>query len=81
MRLARFVLAHRRVVAVGWLVVFLAGAVGASHVSKRLAIDFSLPGQPGYETAQKIDRTYGNGGITPPAIVVVTVPAGADRPR
>ncbi len=75
-RLARFVLAHRRVVMVGWLVVFLAGAVGASHVSKRLSIDFSLPGQPGYETAQKIERLYGNGGFEPPAIAVVTVPPG-----
>jgi RND superfamily putative drug exporter len=75
-RLARFVLAHRRVVMVGWLVVFLAGAVGASHVSKRLALDFSLPGQPGYETAQKIDRLYGNGGFAVPAIAVVTVLPG-----
>jgi putative drug exporter of the RND superfamily len=76
-RLARFVLAHRRTVMVGWLVVFLAGAMGASHVSKRLALDFSLPGQPGYETAQKIIKTYGNGGIVTPAIAVVTVPARA----
>jgi putative drug exporter of the RND superfamily len=75
-RLARFVLGHRRLVMAGWLVVFLAGAAGASHVSNRLQLDFSLPGQPGYETAQKIVRTYGNGGIIPPAIAVVTVPAG-----
>jgi RND superfamily putative drug exporter len=75
-RLARFVLAHRRLVISGWLVVLLAGAAGASHVAGRLQLDFSLPGQPGYETAQKIVRTYGNGGIIPPAIVVVTVPAG-----
>jgi putative drug exporter of the RND superfamily len=75
-RLTRFVLAHRRVVIVGWLVVLLAGAAGASHVSKRLQLDFSLPGQPGYETAQKIIETYGNGGIIPPAIAVVTVPPG-----
>jgi RND superfamily putative drug exporter len=61
---------------VGWLIVFLAGTVSASQVSKRLALDFSLPGQPGYETAQKIVHTYGNGGIVPPAIAVVTVPAG-----
>jgi RND superfamily putative drug exporter len=75
-RLARFVLAHRRLVMIGWLIVFLAGAMAASHVSKRLAVDFSLPGQPGYETAQKITRTYGNGGLVAPAIAVVTVPAG-----
>lgn len=75
-RLARFVLKHRRVVMVGWLVVFLAGAVSASQISKRLELDFSLPGQPGYETAQKIIDTYGNGGIVPPAIAVITVPPG-----
>jgi putative drug exporter of the RND superfamily len=75
-RLARFVLAHRRLVIAGWLVVLVAGAAGASHVSGRLQLDFSLPGQPGYETAQKIVRTYGNGGIIPPAIAVVTVPPG-----
>ncbi len=75
-RLTRFVLVHRRPVIAGWLVVLLAGALGASHVSSRLQLDFSLPGQPGYETAQKIVRTYGNGGIIPPAIAVVTVPPG-----
>jgi RND superfamily putative drug exporter len=75
-RLARFVLAHRRVVIAGWLVVLLAGAAGASHVSKRLQLDFSLPGQPGYETARRIVAVYGNGGIIPPAIAVITVPPG-----
>ncbi len=84
-RLGRRVLAHRKVVMVVWFVVFLAGASGASHVSKRLTIDFSLPGQPGYETAKKILRTYGNGGDAPPSIAVVTVPPGqtvkADQPR
>ena len=75
-RIARFVLAHRRLVIVAWLVVFLAGAASASHVSKRLAVDFSLPGQPGYETSLKIARIYGNGGEEPPALAVLTVPAG-----
>jgi RND superfamily putative drug exporter len=75
-RLARVVLAHRRIVIVLWLVVFLAGAVGASHVSKRLSVDFSLPGQPGYETARKIIKTYGNGGDQPPSIAVVSLPGG-----
>jgi RND superfamily putative drug exporter len=75
-RLARFVLAHRRLVMVAWLVVFLAGAAGASHVSKRLSPDFSLPGQPGYETSLKITRLYGNGGLEPPSLAVLTVPTG-----
>jgi RND superfamily putative drug exporter len=74
--LARWVLDHRRLVMIAWLVVFIAGAAGASAVSKRLSFDFSLPGQPGYETAKKIDQLYGNGGDGPTSIVVVTVPAG-----
>jgi RND superfamily putative drug exporter len=74
--LARFVLAHRRLVVLLWVLLIPAGIYGASHVSKRLSIDFSLPGQPGYETAKKITHTYGNGGDTDPAVVLVTLPAG-----
>jgi RND superfamily putative drug exporter len=73
-RLARLVLHHRRLVMLFWVVLFIAGGMGASHVSKRLSIDFSLPGQPGYETAKKIIHTYGGGGDAPPSIVVVTLP-------
>ena len=75
-RLARFVLAHRRLVLVLWILLLPAGIYGASHVSSRLKIDFSLPGQPGYETAKKITHLYGNGGDTSPAVVRVTLPAG-----
>ena len=84
-RLARFVLAHRRLVLLVWVLLIPAGIYGASHVSNRLSIDFSLPGQPGYETAKKITHVYGNGGDTTPAVVLVTLPAGqtvaADSPR
>jgi putative drug exporter of the RND superfamily len=75
-RLARFVLAHRRVIALAWILLLPAGIYGASHVAKRLSIDFSLPGQPGYETAKRITHLYGNGGDTDPTIVLVTLPAG-----
>jgi RND superfamily putative drug exporter len=75
-RLARWVLAHRRVVIALWIVVFLAGGIGAGNVAKRLSINFALPGQPGWETAKRIVRTYGNGGESMSSVVVVTVPAG-----
>jgi putative drug exporter of the RND superfamily len=73
-RLARFVLAHRRLVVVLWLLLLPAGIYGASHVSNRLKVDFSLPGQPGYETAKKITHLYGNGGDTDPTVLLVTLP-------
>ena len=75
-RVARSVLHHRRVVMVAWLVVFLAGGFAAGQVSNRLKFTFSLPGQPGYETAHHITQLYGNGGETSPDIAVVTPPPG-----
>ncbi|HTT85752.1 MAG TPA: hypothetical protein VMF60_00165, partial [Acidimicrobiales bacterium] len=50
-RLARVVLRHRRLVIGFWLAVLLVGGMASSKVQKRLTFDFSLPGQPGYETA------------------------------
>ena len=75
-RVARSVLHHRRAVMVAWLVVFLAGGFAAGQVSNRLKFTFSLPGQPGYETAHRITQLYGNGGETSPDIAVVTPPSG-----
>jgi RND superfamily putative drug exporter len=74
--LARLVVAHWRLVLMLWVLLLPAGIYGASHVSKRLSVDFSLPGQPGYQTAQKIIRLYGNGGDGDPAVAMVTLPAG-----
>ena len=75
-RLAGFVLHHRKRVMAAWGVLFIAGMVAAGAVSNRLSFDFSLPGQPGFETAQKTIAAFGNGGDQAPAIEVVTVPAG-----
>jgi putative drug exporter of the RND superfamily len=80
-RLARLVLRHRRITFAAWILLFLVGAFAATRVSNRLTVDFSLPGQPGYETAQTIDRTYGNGGQTPPTLLVVTAPQKLDTAR
>ncbi len=63
-----------------WGVIFLAGMVAAGSVSNRLKVDFSLPGQPGYETAVKILDAFGNGGDKPPSILVVTVPPARRSP-
>src|SRR5947209_15482113 len=57
--LAKVVLRHRRLVVAVWLVLLVVGAAGAGQVSKRLSFDFSLPGQPGYETAKQITRRVG----------------------
>jgi len=75
-RLTELCLRHRRSVFALWLIVFLAGGALAGNLSSRLSVDFSLPGQPAYETNQAILAHYGNGGSQPPAVVVVQLPPG-----
>ena len=76
-RLTEFVLHHRRLVMLFWLLMFLVGIFAAGKTSERLTIDFSLPGQPGYETEKQILDIYDNGGSNPPTIAVATVPEGS----
>jgi putative drug exporter of the RND superfamily len=75
-RLAGATLRHRKWVIAAWAAAFIVGAFAAGHVSSRLTVDFSLPGQPGYETAQKILATYHNGGDSTPSILIVSAPPG-----
>jgi RND superfamily putative drug exporter len=75
-RLAGFVLRHRALVAVFWLVLLVAGGATSATTVDRLTVDFSLPGQPGYETEKAIISTYGTGPDEGSSIVTVTVPAG-----
>ncbi|MGP4021856.1 MMPL family transporter [Actinomadura sp. 3N407] len=41
-----------------------------------MTTDFSLPGEPGSETAAQITETFGNGGYTAPYLVTVSFPEG-----
>jgi putative drug exporter of the RND superfamily len=75
-RLAEFVLRHKIYVLLFWVVMFVVGVGAAGQTSKRLVVDFSLPGQPGYETEKELLAKFGNGGSNPPTIAVVTVPEG-----
>jgi len=75
-RWAEFVLRHRKAVVAFWGLVLVAGIILSGKTTKRLTVDFSLPGQPGTETAHKIKQAFGNGGDTNPYLVSVTLPAG-----
>ncbi|WP_211210941.1 MMPL family transporter [Sporichthya polymorpha] len=81
-RLAHFVLLHRRLVILGWALMFVIGGMTAAKVPDRLNIDFSLPGQQGYETSKDVLEEFGNGGPTSntPVIVTATVPEGQTIP-
>ena len=75
-RLAGFVLRHKLLVVLFWVAMFGVGVYASSQTGKRLVVDFSLPGQPGYETETQLLETFHNGGSNPPTIAVVTVPEG-----
>jgi RND superfamily putative drug exporter len=75
-RIGEFVLRHRKWVVAGWLVVLIAGVLLARTTNDRLVVDFSLPGQPGTETANQIDAEFHAGGKTYPYVLTVTLPAG-----
>ncbi|MEP6852393.1 MAG: MMPL family transporter [bacterium] len=75
-RLAHFVLRHRLLVALTWLVAFVAGIAAAGPATNRLTFDFSLPGQPGYEAEQQLISTFG-ASTSDTFVPVITVPAGS----
>ncbi len=74
--LARFVLRHRLFVVAAWLVLLVAGAAAAGPATNRLTVDFSLPGQPGYEAERQLVSVFGSS-TSDTLVPVVTVPAGS----
>ncbi|GIF76306.1 MMPL family transporter [Asanoa siamensis] len=71
-----WILRHRRLVMLGWLVLAVLGGALAPRAIDRLSYDFSFPGQPAYEANQQIRETFGGGGDVDPLVVTVTLPQG-----
>jgi len=75
-RIADFVLAHRKRVILFWLVLMFAGFAATNQTISRLTTDFSVPGQPGFDTATKINKALGHPSDNGPSLPVITVPPG-----
>ena len=58
------------------MVVFIAGVAGVSTSVNRLSTSFSLPGQPGYETANRVLHTYGIAADVAPYLLTITARRG-----
>ncbi len=81
--LTRWVLAHKRTVAVFWVALTIAGVAAAGPASDALETEFSVPDKEGWETNVAISERYGGtGGDNAPLLPVVTLPQGktADSP-
>jgi RND superfamily putative drug exporter len=75
--LTRWVLAHKRIVVVTWLVLTIAGVAAAGPATDALEPEFSVPDKEGWETNVAIAERYrGTGGDSAPLIPVVTLPEG-----
>ena len=75
--LTRWVLAHKRIVVVFWIVLTLVGMASAGSATKALKQKFSVPGKEGWVTNEQIARDFhGTGGNNAPLLPVVTLPAG-----
>ncbi|MCY1145191.1 MMPL family transporter [Actinoplanes sp. Pm04-4] len=72
---ARLVVTHRRWVLLAWLLLAVAGGFAAPKAVAALTYDFSLPGQPGYETNRVIQERFGSGGDALPILLVDRQPS------
>jgi putative drug exporter of the RND superfamily len=76
--LTRWVLAHKRIVVVSWVVLTIAGIAAAGPASDALDQKFSVPDKEGWQTNVAIAKQYQERGDEPPAplVPVATLPAG-----
>ncbi len=73
---SRFVLAHKKIVVISWLLIFIIAVASVGKSVNALSQDFSVPGREGSQTNEEILATYGNGGSNAPMVPVVTLPEG-----
>jgi putative drug exporter of the RND superfamily len=73
--LTRFVLRHKALVALFWVLVAAAGVLTIGGTTHRMTNNFAMPGQA-FKVDNQIASQYGNDGSQPPYLPVITVPAG-----
>src|SRR5215469_2933244 len=73
--LTRFVLRHKALVALLWLVVAAAGVMTVGGTTHRMTNNFSMPGQS-YKVDRQIAAEYSRGASQALYVPVLTVPAG-----
>ena len=76
--LTRWVLAHKRTVVIGWIVLAIAAFASVQPAVDALSTEFSLPGRESSKAADIIYKEYGNGGprVNGPIVPVVQLPEG-----
>jgi putative drug exporter of the RND superfamily len=74
--LTSFVLRHRRIVGLAWLVLLILGGAASATLSSHLSQSFEIPGTPSDAAASAIIARYHSGGSESPLVPVVRLPPG-----
>ena len=77
LRIAQFVLRHKKLVLGFWILVLLAGVPNLGKATKAFSQEFSVPGREGFTTNDALRKLYGIDFQSEPIVVVTTLPAGA----
>jgi RND superfamily putative drug exporter len=75
-QISRFVLQHKLLVVLFWIVVTIAGVASTGPATDALSERFDLPGRESTEVNTAIVQRYGNGGFAAPYVAVVELPEG-----
>ena len=75
MPMTNFILRHKALVALFWLVLTVAGVATVGGTTHRMTNNFSLPGQA-FRVDNQIVTEYGTGGSQAPYVAVLTVAPG-----
>ena len=74
--ITRLALRHRRLVALAWIALTVAGVLTVSSTTGGLSHGFNTPGTAGYDANPHIRKRFGIDGNEQPTIAVLHLPAG-----
>jgi RND superfamily putative drug exporter len=75
-RLITTVLRHRRLVALAWIALTIAGGLTVGQATSRMTYSYTTPGQAGYEANLHLTQRFGIDGTFEPTLAVLHLPAG-----
>jgi RND superfamily putative drug exporter len=74
--ISQWVLRHKGLVALVWLVIAVAGIAGSGPAAGALSERFDLPGSESSDADAAIVAQYGTGAFSPPIVLVSSLPSG-----
>ena len=75
-KITRLALSHRKIVALVWILLAIAGVLTLSSTTNRMTHSFATPGNPGYDANLRMQHRFGIDGNEQPTIAVLQLPPG-----